>query len=88
MIELPKCDFKFGDVVVVQPSAKYAADFPEVFVITGIDWHPNRKWLVPVDKVNITVVPADSLTDGGTDGFTPDDLRKAEPSEIANNRRH
>ena len=87
MPDIPKCKFRFGDVVVVRSAAKYAAAFPETFLVSGIDWHTARTRPVPPDQVNITLLPMSYLEEGGTDGFTPDDLRKADIEEIAQNKR-
>lgn len=86
-VHLPSCELKFGDVVCVKKDAKYAADFPEVFVVSGLSWHCGAGHCVSREKVNVCILPRTSLNEGGTDGFTEDDLRPATEQEIANNRR-
>lgn len=88
-MEIPSCEFPFGAKVVVKHTHKYSGDFPEVFVISGIEWHhSSTRWRsVENDQANITLIPQSDLKDGGTDGFTPDDLRLATDQEIADDRR-
>lgn len=87
MPDIPECEFKFGDNVVVRSSHKYAEDYPEVFLVAGLDWHLARNRPVPTDQVNITLIPLEDLNDGGADGFTSDDLRHAHEEEVVQNRR-
>jgi hypothetical protein len=50
----------------VSPENDYASDWPETYVITGLNWDPKSR------RINITI--ADNFEDGGSDGWTPDDL--------------
>lgn len=57
-----------GLQVRVDPSNPYAADWDGEFVVTGINWDASG-------EMNVTI--GDSFQDGGTDGWTPADLRPA-----------
>jgi len=84
---MPTTDLSLGQHVVVCTGAPYANDFPEVFVIAGIDWHAARPRPVAADQINVTILPTTNLEEGGTDGFVPEDLRLATEDEISANRR-
>jgi hypothetical protein len=90
MADIPKCDLPFGSKVFVREGTSHANDFPEVFVVSGIEWHhaSTRFRSVPNDQVNITLIPMSDLRDGGADGFTPDNLRLARQDEIEHDRRN
>jgi hypothetical protein len=57
---------QLGTLVKVSPENDYASDWPETYVITGLNWDPKSR------RINITI--ADNFEDGGSDGWTPDDL--------------
>jgi hypothetical protein len=57
---------RLGTLVKVAPDNEYASDWPGTYLITGLNWDPQRH------KINITI--ADDVDDGGADGWDPDDL--------------
>jgi len=58
-----------GMMVKVDSSHEYAGDWPEEYIVTGINWDNCRQ------IINVTI--ADNWEDGGADGWSPEDLNPA-----------
>lgn len=67
--------FRIGSKVRVTERAKYAADWPGVYVVVGLTWEYQRG----DGRVNIAIAADDEIEHGlgSTDGWTVDDLAPA-----------
>jgi len=73
MIEI--CPYRVGQRVKVSPDCKYASEWPDEYVITGIRWDYRDG-----SSVNISIAHDDEIIKryGDTDGFRPHDLLPAQ----------
>lgn len=64
--------FRIGSKVKVSPNNKYAADWPGVCIVVGLQWEYQRG----DGRVNISIASDDEIEHGlgSTDGWTVDDL--------------
>src|SRR3546814_17752367 len=67
--------FRIGSRVRVRPENKYASDWPDVCVVTGMRWEYQRG----NGRVNIEIATDDDIKHGygATDGWRADDLMTA-----------
>jgi hypothetical protein len=60
---------RIGSRVTIDPSNEYASEWEGEFLVLGMNWD-NRRWVVDI-------CIGEDWKDGGTDGWTVDDLRLA-----------
>ena len=70
------CPFRVGQRVTVSPACKYAPDWTEEYIITGIRWMYRDG---EGHGINISIASDDDIVNrwGDTDGFGPEDLLPA-----------
>lgn len=66
------CPFGIGQAVTVRPDHRHAADFPGVWIVTGVRWDYQRA----IARVDVAIATAAEIMRGAgsTDGWLVDDL--------------